>query len=488
MSERPLLELRGISKSFGSVQALRGADFTLAPGEVHALLGENGAGKSTLMHIAYGLLSPDRGTILIGGRAVAFHSPRDARDAGLGMVHQHFTSIGPLSVEENIRLAVGRTREGADRRIGGGAAGWSAEELRRGLEPGARVESLSVALRQRLEIVKALAAGAQVLLLDEPTAVLAPREIDELLALLRRFVRDGGAVALITHKLPEVLAVADRVTVLRNGAVTLTGAVAEHTAESLAKAMIGEANRRGVVTAAEGPADSEPPSFRKPDVATVLVRIGDIAIHGGELIGIAAIEGNGQRELLRGIAGVGSHPEAEGQVTVDGPVAFVPEDRTNEGLIPLMSLTENVVLGLPEDSHWSRGWRLDWAGARAHTAWLIWTYGIRAPGPDVPAGTLSGGNQQKLILARALAGGPRILVAENPTRGLDVRATAELHERLRAAAQAGVAVFLYSTDLDEVLELGQRVLVVHAGQVREAPHGAGRGEVGEMMLGLSGDR
>ena len=471
-----LLELRGISKSFGSVQALRGADFALARGEVHALLGENGAGKSTLMHIAYGMLPPDRGTIRLEGRPVTFHSPRDARDAGVGMVHQHFTSIPALSVRENLDLALGRRGERVMKGPG--------LELMRGLAADALVESLSVAQRQRLEVVKALAAGGGVLLLDEPTAVLAPSEVDELLQLLRRFAREGGAVVLITHKLQEVLAVADRVTVLRHGSVTLTGPVAGQSAAELAKAMIGEGTREQRKTDVAAETGTERANLA-PDPDSVMIRIDGLAIHGGELVGIAAVEGNGQRELLRQIAGVGAPGISASQVSVDGPVAFVPEDRTTEGLIPAMSLTENMVLGLPHDSHWSRGHRIRWTAAREHTAWLVWTYGIRAPGPDVPAGSLSGGNQQKLILARALAGGPRILVVEHPTRGLDVRATAELHARLRAAARAGVTVLVYSPDLDEVLELGRRILVVHEGKVREAPAGADRRVVGAMMLGVA---
>jgi len=407
------------------------------------------------------MIPPDGGTLSLHGHPVRFRSPRAARAAGIGMVHQHFTSIGALTVRENIALAIGR--------YGAGLKGAMTGELMQGLDPRVRVESLGVALRRRLEIVKALATDARVLLLDEPSAVLAPREVDELLALLRRFAREGGTVALVTHKLPEVLAAADRVTVLRDGTTRLSGWVAEQSAEGLAEAMIGSAGSREVGRL--GGREVWPgtlPTSRLPD----LLAIGDVTIHPGELIGIAAIEGNGQRELLRRIA----------------PAAFVPEDRTTEGLIPALSLTENMVLGLSEDPRWSRGPWLDWAAARAHTTRLIHSFGIRAAGPDVPAATLSGGNQQKVMLARALEGGPRLLVAENPTRGLDIRATAEVHDRLRGAARAGVAVIVYSTDLDEVLELGERVLVVHRGQVTEASRGADRRAVGELMLGIQRDR
>jgi simple sugar transport system ATP-binding protein len=465
----PALELRGISKAFGSVQALHGADFSLAPGEVHALLGENGAGKSTLMHIAYGMTGPDRGTIRVRGAPVAIRSPRDARALGIGMVHQHFTSIGALTVGENIQLTVGRRTGGRD----DGRTGTTfPAKFMEGLPMGERVDTLTVAQRQRLEIVKALAAGATILLLDEPSAVLAPSEVEELLALVREFTARGGSAVLITHKLPEVFLVADRVTVLRAGRVTLHAPVHGQTPASLAEAMIGHAPASLIAEVLGAPAPQVKRARADPAPTGPAVRVGDIDVMPGELVGIAAVLGNGQRELLRSIA-------------LGRGTAFVPEDRTIEGLIGVMSVTENMVLGLDTDPRWTRGARLDWNAARARTAELIERFGIRAPSPDAPAGTLSGGNQQKVVLARALEQGPHLLVAENPTRGLDIQATVEIHDRLRAAAAQGVAVLVYSTDLDEVLELSHRVLVVHAGKVREAPKGADRRVVGEMMLGVS---
>jgi len=445
---------------------VRGADFALAPGEVHALVGENGAGKSTLMHIAYGMVAPDAGSILVDGRAVKLASPRDARALRIGMVHQHFTSIGGLTVGENIALAAGR--------LDGWTAGVVGQRLLEGIDLDAPVEALPVAQRQRLEILKALATGAKILLLDEPTAVLAPAEVDELFALVRELVQAGGAVALITHKLPEVLAVSDRVTVLRRGMVTLHGATQEQTDQSLAQAMIGDA-AAGNKEQATG--DRQQTS-RSGQQATV--RIHNIELHAGELVGVAAVEGNGHRELLRAIAGLGPLPG----VQVAGRVAFVPEDRSTEGLIPAMSITENMVLGLGDDPRWARGTRLDWSAARVRTGELLEGFGIVAPGPDVPTGTLSGGNQQKVVLARALERHPTLLVLENPTRGLDARTTGEMHRRLREAANTGVTVIVYSTDLDEVLELAERVLVVWKGEVREGPTGADRRAVGAMMLGV----
>ncbi|NOT08700.1 MAG: ATP-binding cassette domain-containing protein [Gemmatimonadales bacterium] len=469
MSDAPALELTGITKRFGSVLALDGADFSLAPGEVHALLGENGAGKSTLMHVAFGMIAADAGTIRVRGAAAQIWSPRDARALGIGMVHQHFTSIGTLTVRENLRLDAGPRGTSA-----AGLGDSLSRQLLAGFDQDARAGTLPVAERQRLEIVKALSTGALILLLDEPTALLAPSEVEALIGLMREFTRAGGAVVLITHKLDEVLAAADRVTVLRRGVVTLTGSMAGLTETSLAEAMIG------------GPVGGEervvPPSHpaSSDDVA---VRLGALAVRPGELVGVAAVEGNGQREILRAIAGLSTSVPAV-PVSVTGRVAFVPEDRTTEGLIPELSLTENVVLGLPGDPRWTKGARLDWPAARARTGELLQSFGIRAGGPDALAATLSGGNQQKVVLARALEGAPRVLVAENPTRGLDIRATALVHERLRAAAAEGVAVIVYSTDLDEVLTLAPRILVVYQGRIREAPPGRDRRTVGAMMLGL----
>ncbi|MEO8450453.1 MAG: ABC transporter ATP-binding protein [Gemmatimonadota bacterium] len=469
----PILELSGIRKRFGSAEALNGVDFSLARGEVHALLGENGAGKSTLMHIAYGMLTPDAGSIRVGGSGVRFRSPRQAIALGIGMVHQHFTTVGPMTVEENLWLAAGRRAPWTAGRVAG------LERLYEGISPTARVEELSVAVKQRLEIVKALAADARVLLLDEPTAVLAPPEVDDLLTVLRIFAEQGGAVALITHKLREVFAAADRVTVLRQGAVTLRGLRQDLTEEGLARAMIGADPLERVV-------GDEPPRRGRSgsaDEPGILVRGPGFAIRGGEVVGLAAVEGNGQRAWLRVIAGV----EPGSGVKVTGPVAFIPEDRTTEGLIPAFSLTENVALGLRDDPRWARGPWLYWPAVSSRTAELIAGFDIRASGPDAPASSLSGGNQQKLVFARALELRPRVLVAENPTRGLDVHATAEVHRRLRETAREGSAVVLYSADLDEVLTLADRVFVMYRGVVQEARAGASRDEIGRMMLGLFGD-
>jgi len=470
-----LLSLTHISKRFGPTIALDNVSFDVAAGEVHALLGENGAGKSTLLHIAYGLLRADAGSLQVGGRPCdLFASPAEARTAGIGMVHQHFTSIPALSVGENIALAAGwpETGKRAERR-----AATVIARLALPLDPAAIVASLSVQLRQRLEIVKALATDAGVLLLDEPSAVLAPREVRELLQTLRAFAASGGAVVLITHKLDEVFAAADRVTVLRRGAVTLHGPTAGQTPATLARAMLGadlprttpRAVVRGDVV------------VRAESLSVGAIQSATFEIREGEIVGIAAIEGNGQRDLLRAIVGLDEVGVIGETLRVSGPVAFVPEDRTTEGLIPEFSLTENVLLGTVKGADF---W-LDWSALHARTATLLAEFDVRSGGPDTAASSLSGGNQQKLLFARAFERAPRVLVAENPTRGLDILATHEIHERLREAASLRIAVIVHSADLDEVLALADRVFVVTNGVVREMPAAASRDAVGDAMLGLS---
>jgi simple sugar transport system ATP-binding protein len=468
------------------VHALRGADFILAPGELHALLGENGAGKTTLMHVAFGLVRPDTGEVAVAGVPRAITSPRMARRLGMGMVHQHFTSVPALTVAENVALAAGWPIAPDPLRARVLAV---AERYGLPLDPEARASGLSVALKQRLEIVKALASDASILLLDEPTAVLAPGEADELLRVVRAFTQAGGSAVLITHKLDEALAAADRVTVLRQGSVVFTGPVTGQTPASLARAMIGdnETSSNGPRRASDDAQRDAPLLVRLEDLEVpresgygIAVRRASLGIRAGEIVGVAAVEGNGQRELLRAVAG--RLQALRGRKEVAGPVAFIPEDRTTEGLIPSLSLTENVVLGSRHDDPWIRRGRIDWKVARGRTAALLREYGVTAPGPDVPAGSLSGGNQQKVVLGRELSRQPRVVVAENPTRGLDLRATDVIHTRLRDAAAGGAAVLIYSSDLDEVLALASRLLVAARGSITEAPAGATRAAIGELMV------
>ena len=479
----PALELTGIHKRFGSAQALRGADFVLLPGELHALLGENGAGKSTLMRIAAGLVRPDQGRVIVKGSPVRFRFPREARQAGIGMVHQHFTSIPAFTVQDNIALS----------------SDWSVqpdqlstrvrqliERLGFLLDPGQRAENLSVAELQRLEILKVMASDASILILDEPTGSLSPAEADELLGLVRALVKSGASVVLITHKLDEAIRFADRVTVLRQGKVTLSGATEGKTTSDLAVAMLGEnlpakklenpPPSGEVVISAEGMVVA-PISGRGPGIrgATFLVR-------SGEVVGVAAVEGNGERELLRAVAGLTR--STGGSLSVRQPLSLIPEDRTTEGLIAEFTLAENLTLGLGSAAPWVHSGLISLRESRTFTTGLLAQYQIAAAGPDAPASSLSGGNQQKLILARSLERKPAVIVAENPGRGLDIRAAQAAFERLRAVARGGAAVLVHSSDLDELLEWCDRLLVVTQGRVLETPVDTDRDTIGRLLLAV----
>ena len=509
-----MLQLTDIDKRFGATRALDGASLVVRAGTVHALLGENGAGKTTLMRVAFGEIRPDRGTVRIAGDAVRLASPADAIARGVGMVHQHFALVPTMTVAENVALG-GRGRfdpaAAAERvrRLG--------EETGLVLDPAARVAELGIAAQQRTEIVKALARSARILVLDEPTAVLAPAEAGELLRWLRRYADAGNAVVLITHKLREALAVADDVTVLRRGRTVAAMPAAEATEGSLAAAMLGAVEsgtaREGAVVVDEageanvvlggGPpmvagakardTSPRPEAPRTAYVATrplvlraenltlrdargvVRIEGATFSIAAGEIVGVAAVEGSGQRELLRALAG--RLAPAGGALELPARVGFVPEDRHHDALVLDFALHENVALrGLGE-----RRGLVPWRRIERETRELLGAFDVRAAGPRAAARTLSGGNQQKLVLARELSDAPAALVVENPTRGLDIRASAAVRDRLRAARAAGTAIVLHSGDLDETLALADRILVVHAGRVREAPRD--RDRVGRMMLG-----
>lgn len=484
MSAVTALELTGVSKRFGAALALDRASLTIRPGTVHAVLGENGAGKTTLMRVAFGMLAPDAGRVSVSGTPVHFRSASDAIAAGIGMVHQHFTNVPAMTVAQNVALGGRGTYEK-------GRARARVREVAEGaglpLDPDALAGELPVGAQQRLEIVKALARGARTLLLDEPTAVLAPDEVDQLLRWLRNFAKGGGAAVLITHKLHEALAAADEVTVLRRGRTVHTGAAADTNAQELAAAMLGEApgaSRVAIHAPIESDIATAPVAVAtnltlRDERGVAAIREASFMLRAGEIVGIAAIEGAGQRELLLALAGRRS--VSSGTLTLPSQVGFVPDDRHRDALILDFNITENVALR----GAGARAGRMNWRGLHGVARALMSAFDVRAAGGARPeaalARALSGGNQQKLVLGRELAGNPTLLVTENPTRGLDIRATAAVHESLRAARSAGAAVVVYSSDLDEVLALADRVLVVNAGAVKGIE--GNREAVGRAMLG-----
>jgi simple sugar transport system ATP-binding protein len=481
----PLLELAGISRRFGAVQALHDADFVLEPGQLHAVLGENGAGKSTLMRVANGLIQPDSGRMSVNGSPAAPTSPRQARALGIGMVHQHFSAVPAFTASENIALAAGWDQ--APRMLAPRVKALM-ERVGLSVNLGVRTEALGVAQRQALEILMALAGEARVLLLDEPTAVLAAGDAVTVLRIVRQFTDQGGGAVLITHKLHEALAYADQITVLRHGRVTWSGLARAQTAEGLARAMLGEAP-----VAAARPRPAAPGAIVARCIElTVPAAAGGSGLRGatlelrsGELCGVAAVEGNGERELLRGLAGLLTADSGRCELSVNS--TFIPEDRTTEALIPSFTLTENRLLagGGAGGQGGSCAW-IDWSAERTATSGLIANGGVVTSGPDARAEELSGGNQQRFVIGRALESEPGLIIAENPNRGLDFKSAAEVVERLRRAARGGASVLFYSVDLDEVLEASDRILVLHNGRVMSPPTGADREAIGRLMLGESG--
>ena len=500
MDGTPAVVMRGITKRFPGVVANNSVDFEAALGEVHALLGENGAGKSTLSHILSGLYRPDEGEIFLFGKQVNFGSPRDGIDAGVCMVHQHFRLVNRFTVAENLVLG---DRRGAGRRfrIRPDAVESQVHELSNRyhlpVDPRAHIWQLSVGEQQRVEILKALYQDARVLILDEPTAVLTPDEAQDLFTTLREITGEGRTVIFISHKLNEVEAVSDRVTVLRGGRRIATVRTAEATSESLANLMIGhefDAPTRSADGHGKGPALLEVESlWAEGDRGSPALKGISLAIHAGEVVAVAGVAGNGQRELAETIAGV--RPSTQGQVRVGGAplkrgdpraafdagVRYIPEDRLGVGVSPSLSVAMNLELRSFRDTSFGPFLRL--RRMRANAVAAISTFGIRASGPDVQAANLSGGNVQKVVIAREFAGAMKVLIAASPTRGLDVAAVAMVHSYLLAAAAKGAAVLLLSEDLSEVMALNDRIVVMFEGRLSEVVDRESLEEIGLLMAG-----
>jgi ABC-type uncharacterized transport system ATPase subunit len=481
-------------------------DLVVEPGEVHVLLGENGAGKSTLMNILYGLYHPDEGEILVNGKPVKFESPSDAIRAGIGMVHQHFMLIPVFTVAENVMLGLELTGLFGflDRKRARTEVERLGKEFGLPVDPDALVESLSVGAQQRVEIVKALYRRAGVLILDEPTAVLTPQETDELLEVMESLKRAGCSLVFITHKLKEAMQVADRITVLRGGRVVGSTVPGKSTEAELAAMMVGRAIRLGV---------DKPPAKPGPvvlDVQGLTVRnshgqvaVNDISfqVHAGEIVTVAGVQGNGQTELIRAIMGLdqvasGRITAAGRDVTTSSPretlasgVGHVPEDRVKDGLVGELSVAENLVLDMYYMPPFARGPMLKPDEIQRSAQLRIKEFDIRTPSPLVLVGTLSGGNQQRVIVAREFSRPVSLMIAAQPTRGLDVGSIEYIHERIVKLRDKGDAVLIVSSDLDEVFALGDRIAVMFQGRM-EGPFESGRysrEQVGLMMAGSSAE-
>jgi general nucleoside transport system ATP-binding protein len=499
-SSPPALELRGITKKFGSVVANDRVDFDVMPGEVHALLGENGAGKSTLMSVLYGLYAPDEGEILVDGAPVQITSPASAIALGIGMVHQHFMLVPVMTVAENIVLGQEPSRHG---RLDLKAARARVRELsdRYGLtvDPDALVEDITVGAQQRVEILKALYRHARILVLDEPTAVLTAQEVRELMAIANRLKQDGTAIVFISHKLDEVLGVADRVTVLRRGKKVGTVDCEGATQQSLARLVVG---RDVILELDKTPGKPAAPLLEVRDLRVdddrQLEKVSGVSltVHAGEIVAVAGVDGNGQQELVDAITGM--RAPREGTVAVDGReiagqgvraateagMAHIAEDRHLRGLVLPFTLAENLALREYRSPEFSgRGWlRLGHMKQRAEK--LLAEFDVRGGGAESYAAALSGGNQQKVAIAREIASDPKVLVAHQPTRGLDVGAIEFVHRRLIAERDKGRAVLLMSLEYEEVRALADRILVIYDGRiVGEFPPDASEEQLGIAMIG-----
>jgi simple sugar transport system ATP-binding protein len=500
-----VIELRNITKRFGAVLANDRVSIKVTPGTIHAIVGENGAGKSTAMRIAYGFYTADSGEILINDEVREIRTPHDAIALGIGMVHQHFMLVEPMTVAENIVLgAEPGNATSLDLKKAGEDIRKVSDEFKLAVDPNATIETLSVGQQQRVELLKALYRHAQLLILDEPTAVLTPQEVEEFFAILRSMREQGKTIVIITHKLDEVLAISDNVTVMRDGKVVGEVKTSETNAAELARLMVG----REVLLRVEKP-DATP--------GEVVVSIRDLSIAGrdgskrvdrvsfevrkGEIVGVAGVEGNGQTELIEALAGLipGSH--TSGSISFEGRdithtnarkrkelgIAHVPEDRHRRGLLLDFSLAENTILGVhyrkPAVS--SDGILLDQKGILRRTEQVIRDFDVRPPNPALPARALSGGNQQKLIIGREFELPPKLLLVSQPTRGVDIGAIEFIHRKIVELRDAGCAVLLVSAELEEVTALSDRLLVIHNGHIvgEVDPRKTTTEEIGLMMTG-----
>lgn len=496
------LELRGITKTFGPLVANDHIDLVVEPGQIHALLGENGAGKSTLMNVLYGLYQPDAGEIFVDDEKVSFKGPGDAVAAGIGMVHQHFMLVPVFTVAESVALGYEPTK--ALGRLDLQAARKKVQELSAqfgfDIDPDALIEDLPVGAQQRVEIIKALSRDAKVLILDEPTAVLTPQETDELITIMRQLRDAGTAIVFITHKLREVKAVADCITVIRRGKV-IGQASPESTDSELAAAMVGRAVKLSVEKDAPQLGETV---FQMSQVSVVnyaghvdLDHV-DLAVRGGEILAIAGVQGNGQTELCRAILGL--EPLAGGKMTLDGKdltkmkvkdrlrhqLGYIPEDRSTDGMIASFSIAENMILDLYDIPPFATGVNMHPKVVMENASKLQEEFDVRVTSLQDPISTLSGGNQQKVIVARELSRPLKLLVASQPTRGLDVGSIEFVHQRIVQQRDMGTAVILVSTELDEVVGLADRIAVMYRGKiVGVVPPDTPRNVLGLMMAGVS---
>lgn len=502
----PVLELHGITKRFPGVLANDSIDFTLKQGEIHAMLGENGAGKTTLMNILYGLYKPDEGEIYIQGKKKEIVSPSDAIMAGVGMVHQHFMLIPVFTVTENVMLGDEPTRAGGflDREATANRIKEISENYKLEVDPHAYVRDLPVGVQQRVEIIKLLYREADILVLDEPTAVLTPQEADELFKIMRSLADQGKSIIFITHKLREVLEAADRITVIRQGKVVGTTTPAKADQKKLAKMMVG----RDVDLAVEKPPADIRDRILSVENLTVLddrnqITVNDVSfdVHSGEILGIAGVQGNGQTELVEALTGL--RQPLEGRISFLGEditranprritelgSAHIPEDRQKDGLVLTYPVTDNLVLNTYYIEPFSEGVILQPEAILESATDVIDKFDIRTPSPHTQVGSLSGGNQQKVIVGREFSREIKLLVAAQPTRGLDVGSIEYIHNRLIEKRDAGVAILLVSTELDEILQLSDRIAVIYRGQfVGEMPsEEATKENVGLLMAGITAE-